>query len=93
MHAARFPFPLGPLLERRTVRYEVERGVLWMFEQEQSLANSTATNVRMVAIRLAGGGLWIHAPIAPTRCRVPPERLHVTWQAPSWPDVNATPAV
>ena len=79
MHAARFPFPLGPLLERRTVRYEVERGVLWMFEQEQSLANSTATNVRMVAIRLAGGGLWIHAPIAPTRCRVPPESLHVIY--------------
>ncbi|KAK9846457.1 hypothetical protein WJX81_004293 [Elliptochloris bilobata] len=62
-----FPFPLGPLLERRTVRYEVERGSMWVFEQEQSLANSTATNVRMVAIRLASGGLWIHAPIAPTR--------------------------
>lgn len=76
----RFPFPLGPLLERRTVRYEVERGRLWMFEQEQSLANSTATNVRMVAIRLASGGLWIHAPIAPTRCRVPPEPLHVNLQ-------------
>ena len=75
---ARFPFPLGPLLERRTVRYEVERGRLWMFEQEQSLANSTATNVRMVVIRLASGGLWVHAPIAPTRCRASPvPTLHV----------------
>lgn len=68
MRAPRFPFPLGPLLERRTVRREVERGALWVFEQEQSLAGSTSTNVRMVAIRLASGGIWIHAPIAPTRC-------------------------
>ncbi len=63
----RFPFPLGPLLVRETIRTEVERGTLWIFEQEQSLANSTSTNVRMTAIRLASGGIWIHAPIAPTR--------------------------
>ena len=63
----RFPFPLGPLLVRQTIRTEVERGTLWIFEQEQSLANSTSTNVRMTAIRLASGGIWIHAPIAPTR--------------------------
>lgn len=59
-----FPFPLGPLLARRTVRRNVGDGI-WTFEQEQSLAN-IAINVRMTAIRLADGSLWIHNPVAPT---------------------------
>ncbi|CAE8723368.1 unnamed protein product, partial [Polarella glacialis] len=59
-----FPFPLGPLFARRTVRTEVGEGI-WTFEQEQSLAN-IAVNVRMTAIRLEDGGLWIHNPVAPT---------------------------
>lgn len=59
-----FPFPLGPLFERRTKRTRVGDG-MWTFEQEQSLAN-IAVNVRMTAIRLECGGLWIHNPIAPT---------------------------
>ena len=38
-----------------------------MFEQQQALAfSNVTTNVRMTAILLKGGGLWIHAPIAPT---------------------------
>mmetsp|Transcript_69693 Transcript_69693/g.154215 ORF Transcript_69693/g.154215 Transcript_69693/m.154215 type:complete len:482 (-) Transcript_69693:45-1490(-) len=59
-----FPFPLGPLLHRRTVRTQVGDGI-WTFEQEQSLAN-IKVNVRMTAIRLESGGLWIHNPVAPT---------------------------
>lgn len=59
-----FPFPLGPILARRTVRKQIGEGI-WTFEQEQSLAN-IAVNVRMTAIRLECGGLWIHNPIAPT---------------------------
>mmetsp|Transcript_10007 Transcript_10007/g.22378 ORF Transcript_10007/g.22378 Transcript_10007/m.22378 type:complete len:479 (-) Transcript_10007:104-1540(-) len=59
-----FPFPLGPLLARRTVRKKVGDGI-WTFEQEQSLAN-IAVNVRMTAIELESGGLWIHNPVAPT---------------------------
>lgn len=59
-----FPFPLGPIFARRTVRKEVGDGI-WTFEQEQSLAN-IAVNVRMTAIRLECGGLWIHNPVAPT---------------------------
>lgn len=59
-----FPFPLGPIFARRTVRTQVGDGI-WTFEQEQSLAN-IAVNVRMTAIRLECGGLWIHNPIAPT---------------------------
>ncbi|CAE8734948.1 unnamed protein product, partial [Polarella glacialis] len=46
------------------VRTEVGEGI-WTFEQEQSLAN-IAVNVRMTAIRLEDGGLWIHNPVAPT---------------------------
>mmetsp|Transcript_22393 Transcript_22393/g.40348 ORF Transcript_22393/g.40348 Transcript_22393/m.40348 type:complete len:467 (-) Transcript_22393:38-1438(-) len=59
-----FPFPLGPIFARRTVRTQIGEG-MWTFEQEQSLAN-IAVNVRMTAIRLENGKLWIHNPIAPT---------------------------
>jgi len=59
-----FPFPLGPLFERRTIRTEVGDGI-WTFEQEQSLAN-ISVNVRMTVIRLESGGLWVHNPVAPT---------------------------
>lgn len=62
-----FPFPLGPFLERRTIRKEVEKGLIWMLEQEQALAfGNVTTNIRMTVIKLKSGGLWIHAPIAPT---------------------------
>ncbi|CAE7684173.1 hflX [Symbiodinium microadriaticum] len=59
-----FPFPLGPIFSRRTVRKQIGDG-MWTFEQEQKLAN-IAVNVRMTAIKLQDGGLWIHNPIAPT---------------------------
>eukprot|EP00850_Spirogloea_muscicola_P021612 SM000256S08666 [mRNA] locus=s256:90788:92917:+ [translate_table: standard] len=63
-----FPFPLSPFLERQTLRYELQQGVMWGFEQEQGLGfSSVTTNVRMTVVRLASGGLWVHAPIAPTR--------------------------
>ena len=26
-----------------------------------------SVNIRMMAVRLEGGGLWIHAPVAPTQ--------------------------
>jgi hypothetical protein len=41
---------------------------MWLFEQPQSLGLSNVTaNVRMTVIKLVGGGLWVHAPVAPTR--------------------------
>ena len=47
---------------------QVERGSLWCFEQAQSLGGSNvSTNVRMTVIKLRSGGLFVHAPIAPTR--------------------------
>ena len=41
---------------------------IWLFEQEQALGfSSVSTNIRMTAIKLKSGGLWVHAPIAPTK--------------------------
>ena len=63
-----FPFPLGPLTERNTIRREIVKGTMWTFEQPQSLGfSNVTTNVRMVVIKLKSGGLWVHAPIAPTK--------------------------
>ncbi|GMH35152.1 hypothetical protein BSKO_03020 [Bryopsis sp. KO-2023] len=61
-----FPFPLAPLFERETIRYEVEPDRIWTFEQPQGF-EVTTTNVRMTVIKLESGGLWVHAPIAPTK--------------------------
>ena len=48
---------------------QVVPGVLWTFEQEQTFAfTNVATVVRMTVIKLQSGGLWVYAPIAPTRC-------------------------
>ena len=63
-----FPFPLGPLTERNTIRREIVKGTMWTFEQPQSPGfSNVTTNVRMVVIKLKSGGLWVHAPIAPTK--------------------------
>ena len=97
-----YPFPLGPITRRRTIRTEVnnnnktfdkyklnqksrasiffqnhhsqiERGSIWTFEQPQTLGfTNVTTNCRMTVIKLASGGLWVHAPIAPT-----PDCLHL----------------
>ncbi|XP_021770894.1 uncharacterized protein LOC110735066 [Chenopodium quinoa] len=63
-----FPFPLGPFLNRRTIRTETVKDSIWSFEQEQALGfSSVSTNIRMTVIKLKSGGLWVHAPIAPTK--------------------------
>ncbi|KAF6156024.1 hypothetical protein GIB67_035381 [Kingdonia uniflora] len=63
-----FPFPLGPFLNRSTVRTEVVKNIIWLFKQEQSLGFSNVfINTRMTVIKLKSGGLWIHAFIAPTK--------------------------
>lgn len=38
---------------------------MWSFEQPHGAIN-IVVNIRMTVIRLEGGGLWVHAPIAPT---------------------------
>ncbi|GAA0170481.1 hypothetical protein LIER_24729 [Lithospermum erythrorhizon] len=63
-----FPFPLGPFLNRRTIRTQIVKDSIWSFEQEQALGfSSVSTNIRMTVIKLKSGGLWVHAPIAPTK--------------------------
>eukprot|EP00884_Botryococcus_braunii_P004826 jgi/Botrbrau1/14344/Bobra.0014s0001.1 len=63
-----YPFPLGPFFSRKTIRKEIDPGSLWVFEQEQGLGfSNVSTNVRMTVIRLTSGGLWVHAPVAPTK--------------------------
>ncbi|KAL4541310.1 hypothetical protein Ndes2526B_g05848 [Nannochloris sp. 'desiccata'] len=62
-----YPFPLGPITKRKTIRREIERNSIWVFEQPQSLGfSNVTTNCRMTVIKLASGALWVHAPIAPT---------------------------
>lgn len=47
---------------------QVEPGSIWVFEQPQSLGfSNVTTNVRMTVVKLKSGGLWVHAPVAPTR--------------------------
>ena len=42
-----YPFPLGPITKRATIRKEIVRGTMWAFEQPQSLGGSNVTtNVR-----------------------------------------------
>nr|CAD1828264.1 unnamed protein product [Ananas comosus var. bracteatus] len=48
--------------------YKAVRDCIWLFEQEQALGfSSVSTNIRMTVIKLKSGGLWVHAPIAPTK--------------------------
>ena len=47
--------------------FQVEPGKVWVFEQTQALENVYVyTPVRMTVIKLKSGGLWVHAPLAPT---------------------------
>jgi hypothetical protein len=40
---------------------------VWTFDQTQSLdVFEVFTPVRMTVIKLKSGGLWVHAPVAPT---------------------------
>lgn len=46
---------------------QVVRGSVWTFEQTQALDFfDVYTPVRMTVIKLKSGGLWVHAPVAPT---------------------------
>lgn len=59
------PFPLKPYnVERVTVGRQVDPNI-FVFEQEHGFAN-VSVNIRMTVVRLSDGGLWVHAPVAPT---------------------------
>lgn len=38
-----YPFPLGPITKRATIRKDIVKGVIWGFEQPQSLGGSNVT--------------------------------------------------
>ena len=63
-----FPFPLTPLLSRKTVAKTLVPGRVWTFEQEQGigLGLGVSTSVVMTVVKLRDGRLWVHDPIAPT---------------------------
>ena len=45
----------------------MEKDSIWIFEQTQALEFvDVYTPVRMTVIKLKTGGLWVHAPCAPT---------------------------
>ncbi|KAF6261288.1 hypothetical protein COO60DRAFT_1681284 [Scenedesmus sp. NREL 46B-D3] len=45
----------------------VVKGQVWTFEQTQAFFFDVFTPVRMTVIKLKSGGLWVHAPLAPTQ--------------------------
>ncbi|GJZ09372.1 DUF21 domain-containing protein [Tanacetum coccineum] len=46
----------------------IVKDCIWLFEQEHALGfSSVLTNTRMTVIKLKSGGLWVYAPIAPTK--------------------------
>jgi hypothetical protein len=46
---------------------QVVKGQVWTFEQTQAFFFDVFTPVRMTVIKLKSGGLWVHAPVAPTQ--------------------------
>ena len=60
-----FPFPLGPITERRTVKSELVKGRVYGFVQELRLSGITA-NSRCTVFRTANNDLIVYDPVAPT---------------------------
>lgn len=57
--------PLYPYNRRRTLRTEVVKDTIWLFDQLQGMLY-TVVPIRMTVVKLQAGGLLIYAPIAPT---------------------------
>jgi len=57
--------PIYPYGQRRTLRQTLVADWLWSFEQLQGIFY-VVVPIRMTVVRLATGGLWIYAPVAPT---------------------------
>jgi hypothetical protein len=60
-----FTVPLYPYRQRRTLRTEVVPNTVWTFDQVQGILY-VVVPIRMTVIKLASGGLFVYAPIAPT---------------------------
>ncbi len=60
-----FTLPIYPYSKRRTIRQEVIKDIVWTFDQLQGVLY-VVVPIRMTVVKLAGGGLLIYAPVAPT---------------------------
>lgn len=60
-----FLLPLYPYSQRPTLRREVIPDRIWVFDQPQGILYAVVP-IRMTIVALAGGGLLVYAPIAPT---------------------------
>jgi hypothetical protein len=60
-----FTLPLYPYSRRQTLRTEVIKDTIWTFDQIQGFLY-TVVPIRMTVVRLAAGGLFVYAPVAPT---------------------------
>eukprot|EP00959_Pyramimonas_sp_CCMP1952_P470433 9496638-Pyramimonas_sp.AAC.1 len=58
--------PLAPGPYRKTERFEIIPNKIYVFEQVFGLLD-VIVNIRMTVIILKDGGLFVHAPVAPTR--------------------------
>ncbi|NES76893.1 MULTISPECIES: DUF4336 domain-containing protein [Okeania] len=71
-HSQDWSWPLWPILplypygQRRTLRKEIVKDTIWTFDQLQGIFYVTVP-IRMTVVRMIGGGLFVYAPIAPTR--------------------------
>jgi hypothetical protein len=57
--------PIYPYSQRRTIRQEIVPDTIWTFEQVQGIFY-VVVPIRMTVVKLAGGGLLVYAPVAPT---------------------------
>jgi Domain of unknown function (DUF4336) len=60
-----FTLPIYPYSNRRTIRTEVTPDTIWTFDQVQGILY-VVVPIRMTVVKLAGGGLLVYAPVAPT---------------------------
>ena len=60
-----FMVPIYPYRQRQTIRTEVVKDSVWMFEQLQGIFY-VVTPIRMTVVKLDVGGLLVYAPVAPT---------------------------
>lgn len=58
--------PIYPYGTRKTIRREIVPGRVWSFEQVQGIFY-VVVPIRMTVIKLDRGGLFVYAPVAPTK--------------------------
>jgi hypothetical protein len=61
-----FVLPLYPQGRRRTLRQEIQKETIWIFDQVLGLLY-VVVPIRMTVVKLSEGGLLVYAPVAPTR--------------------------